>query len=138
MQEFDITGFVNFPNPFSKNIKRLNLGKTFVYLVAIDFESSPCIYNCSFGLAEPGTFVTQECFTFLIEVVAAPQTASYRAPAQQCSYTTSTFPPHYWICFLMPSLSNGFNENISTTRTFMSNLLGYLLYLARSSYALRA
>lgn len=40
MQEFDITGFVNFPNPFSRNIKRLNTGKTFVYLVAIDFESS--------------------------------------------------------------------------------------------------
>jgi hypothetical protein len=40
MQEFEITGFVNFPNPFSRNIKRVNLGKTFVYLVAIDFESS--------------------------------------------------------------------------------------------------
>ena len=38
-QEFDITGFVNFPNPFSKNIKRINNGKTFVYLVAIDFET---------------------------------------------------------------------------------------------------
>lgn len=37
--EFDITGFVNFPNPFSKNIKRMDLGKTFVYLVAIDFET---------------------------------------------------------------------------------------------------
>jgi hypothetical protein len=37
--EFDITGFVNFPNPFSRNIKRTDSGKTFVYLVAIDFET---------------------------------------------------------------------------------------------------
>lgn len=39
MTEFDITGFVNFPNPYSKNIKSLDTGKTFVYLVAIDFEN---------------------------------------------------------------------------------------------------
>jgi hypothetical protein len=39
MDEFDITGFVNFPNPYSQNIKKLNTGKTFIYLVAIDFES---------------------------------------------------------------------------------------------------
>ena len=38
MKEFDITGFVHFPNPYSRNIKRLNTGKTFVYLVAVDFE----------------------------------------------------------------------------------------------------
>lgn len=44
--------------------------------LAIDFESKPKIYNCSFGLAEPGTFVTQICFIFLIEVVAPPHTAS--------------------------------------------------------------
>lgn len=38
MNEFD-TGFINFPNPYSKNIKTVNTGKTFIYLVAIDFES---------------------------------------------------------------------------------------------------
>ena len=39
MKEFEITGFTNFPNPYSKNIKRVETGKTYVYLVAIDFES---------------------------------------------------------------------------------------------------
>jgi hypothetical protein len=39
MREFEITGFVNYPTPYSKNIKRLDTGKTYVYLVAIDFES---------------------------------------------------------------------------------------------------
>jgi hypothetical protein len=39
MKEFEITGFVNYPDPFSKNIKRIDSGKTYVYLVAIDFES---------------------------------------------------------------------------------------------------
>lgn len=36
MKEFDITGFVNFPRQFLKNIKRLETGKTFVYLTAFD------------------------------------------------------------------------------------------------------
>lgn len=36
MQEFDITGFVNFPNPYSRNIKQLQTGKTLIYLVAFD------------------------------------------------------------------------------------------------------
>jgi hypothetical protein len=40
MKEFDITGFVNFPNPYSRNIKRLDTGKTFIYLVAVDFEGN--------------------------------------------------------------------------------------------------
>jgi len=39
MREFEITGFVNYPTPYSKNIKRLDTGKTYVYLVAIDFAS---------------------------------------------------------------------------------------------------
>ena len=39
MKEFEITGFVNFPNLYSRQIKRMETGKTFVYLVAIDFDS---------------------------------------------------------------------------------------------------
>jgi hypothetical protein len=39
MKEFELTGFVNFPNPYSKNVKKMETGKTYVYLVAIDFES---------------------------------------------------------------------------------------------------
>lgn len=38
MREFDTTGFVNFPSsPVHYN--RLEIGKTYVYLVAIDFNS---------------------------------------------------------------------------------------------------
>lgn len=40
MRDYDITGFVNFPNPYSKNIKQVDNGKTFIYLVAIDFNSN--------------------------------------------------------------------------------------------------
>lgn len=47
----------------------------------IAVESSPCISSCSFGFAEPGTFVTQRCFIFFIDVGADPHTASYAAPA---------------------------------------------------------
>jgi len=39
MRDFDITGFVNFPNSHAKNIKAVETGKTQIYLVAIDFES---------------------------------------------------------------------------------------------------
>lgn len=42
---------------------------------AIDLPSSPWIYSCSFGLADPGILVTQRCLIFLIELNAAPHTA---------------------------------------------------------------
>ena len=38
-RDYDITGFVNFPNLYSKNIKPIDTGKTFIYLAAIDFNS---------------------------------------------------------------------------------------------------
>ncbi len=38
MREFEITGFVNYPR-HSENIKRVDTGKTFVYLIAIDYDS---------------------------------------------------------------------------------------------------
>lgn len=40
LRDYDITGFVNFPNPHSKNIKQVDNGKTFIYLIAIDFNSN--------------------------------------------------------------------------------------------------
>ena len=58
-----------------------NQCKSYLICLVIDLESSPWISNCSLGLAEPGILVTHECFIFFILVVAAPQTASYNAPA---------------------------------------------------------
>ena len=39
-REFDITGFVHFPGELHPTIKRLNTGKTFVYLTAFDTDFS--------------------------------------------------------------------------------------------------
>lgn len=40
MQEFDITGFVNFPGNNVLNIKKLETGQTFIYLVATEYSNS--------------------------------------------------------------------------------------------------
>jgi hypothetical protein len=40
MRDFDITGFVHFPNPLRQDIKMIESGKTYIYLVAIDYESN--------------------------------------------------------------------------------------------------
>lgn len=37
MQEFDITGFVNFPGNNVLNIKKIETGRTFIYLVAAEY-----------------------------------------------------------------------------------------------------
>jgi hypothetical protein len=52
--EYDNTGFVNFPNPYSRNIKQLQTGKTLIYLVAFD----PVSKNLSkISLNSQGEFV---------------------------------------------------------------------------------
>lgn len=40
MVDYEITGFVHFPNPINREIKMLETGKTYVYLVAIDYDSN--------------------------------------------------------------------------------------------------
>lgn len=45
--EFDITGFVHFPRPFLRNIKRLDVGRTYVYLAAFDNQEGFSNINLS-------------------------------------------------------------------------------------------